>query len=350
MTAVMFLVIPIYENYKFNGSGKFPDSLYSVNLPFYIFLWIAGLFFTNNYSKPFPKLTSLFYGMLLGTLSISVVYAFLGEDLRASRALIIIGGVFNFIVLFFVRWLWQIIKFKRVNLYNKSVHGIITVGDSSDVQDLNSLLNKNTDSFVIRGYAGTKQEEELKENFLGHYNRLSQILNLYPTEELIFVTEKVSWKEVISTMENYRQKYTYKFFNNKAYFALGSNSKNAAGEVFTNAVNFSLNRSEMRYNKRFSDIVISMLLLPFSLLLFIWVKKKGNFFRNIFRVLGGKKTWVAYAHQGIPELPKIKTGVLLTVYDDNIEKGMQADIEYARNYSSLKDVILFVKNIPHLGD
>ncbi len=106
----------------------------------------------------------------------------------------------------------------------------------------------------------------------------------------------------------------------------------------------------MRYNKRFSDIVISMILLPLSLFLFIWVKKKGDFFRNIFQVLGGKKTWVAYANPDNPELPKIKTGILSTTYEENMDSRMQADIEYARNYSSLKDVILFMKNIQHLGD
>ena len=91
MSGIMLVLIPFYETLKFNGNGRFPDSLYTFNLPIYIFLWLAGLFFTNNYSKPFPKLTSLFYGMLLGTISISVFYEFLSEDLRSSRALIFMG-------------------------------------------------------------------------------------------------------------------------------------------------------------------------------------------------------------------------------------------------------------------
>jgi GT2 family glycosyltransferase len=350
MSGVMLLIIPLYEDFKFNGDSKFPDSLYTVNLPVYIFLWLAGLFFTNNYSKPFSKVTSLFYGMLLGTLSISVVYAFLGVEFRASRALILIGGLFNFFALFLVRWIWQMIKYRGFTMYNKNAHRIIAIGDANDIVALTRLLNKNTDAFIVNGYAGTLQEEELQDNFLGHYSRLPKILNLFPTEELIFVTEKISWKEVISTMENYKHKYTYKFFNTGAYFALGSNSKNAAGEVFTKAVNFSLNRAEAKYNKRFTDIVISFMMIPASLILFIRVNKKGNLFANIVGVLRGKKTWVGYADPSRDDLPKTRIGIVKTTYESDPDEIIIADKEYAKNYTSLKDVIILLKHVSHLGD
>ncbi len=350
MCGVMFLIIPLYESYKFNGESKFPESLYTVNLPIYILLWLAGLFFTNNYSKLFSKLASLFYGMLLGTLSISVVYAFLDLDFRASRALILIGGLFNFIALFLLRWLWQMLRYRSFTTYNNNSHHILIIGDSSDVRELNTLLDKNTDSFQISGYAGTRQEEELNPDFLGHYNRLPEILDLYPVQELIFVTGKISWKEVIATMGKYGHKYTYKFFNSNAFFALGSNSKNAAGEVFTNAVNFSLNNAEARYNKRFTDIVLSLMIILLSPFLFIWVKNKANFLSNILNVLRGKKAWVGFTEPGFDLLPKIKPGVVNTSYESGAALVNAADMEYARMYTSLKDVIILMRNIHHLGD
>ncbi len=349
MTGVMFILIPIYEDFKFSGDGKFPHSLFTVNLPVYIFLWIAGLFFTNNYAKPFPKATSLFYGMLLGTISISVVYAFLSEDFRASRALILIGAIANFIILLLVRWVSQLFKYRRINFYNRNAHRIITIGDSSDIKELTGLLQKNTDTFYMTGYAGTRQEEELEEAFLGHFTRLSKILRLYKTEELIFVTEKISWKEVISVMENYRHRYTYKFFNPKAYFALGSNSKNAAGEVFTSSVNYSLNTTETRYNKRFSDIIVSLVIIILSPLLFLWVNRKLNFFSNIFNVLRGRKTWVGFSNTTFNNLPKMRPGILKTTEETDPDRISLSDADYAKNYSSLKDVIIILKNIRLLG-
>lgn len=350
MLVVMLLIIPWYEAVKFNGLGKFPDSLYSVNLPIYIFLWLAGLFFTNNYSKPFPKGTSMFYGMLLGTLSISVFYAFLSEDLRASRAIILIGGFLNFVVLLLTRWMMQMIRNRRIGIYNRNAHRIITIGNAADMEALSRLLHRNTDAFSMNGFAGTNQNEELIPSFLGHLNNLSKILKLYETEELVFTTEKISWKEVIGIMDHNRHHYTYKFFNSQAFFALGSNSKNAAGEVFTLAVNYALNTQETRYNKRFTDLVIALVILFISPLLFLWMHKKMGFLRNIISVISGTRTWVGFADATNSNMPKLKTCVLKTTYENSPEQILNADNEYARSYTSLKDVIIILKNLPQLGN
>ncbi len=350
MTAIMFLVISIYEDFKFHGFGRFPESLYKFNLPVYIFLWLAGLFFTNNYAKAFPKTASLFYGMLLGTISISVFYAFLGEDFRASRALILIGGAANFLVLFLLRWVWQLLQYKRLNWYNKEFQRIVAVGDALDLTALSQLMLKNTDSFRINGYAGTQQTEELNPDFLGHYTRLDKILTLYPSDELIFVTNKISWKEVISMMEKSGNRFTYKFFNEQVYFAIGSNSKNAAGEVFTSSVNYALNTQESKYNKRFTDIVIALTLLPLSPVLFVFVRHKLGFFANILNVIRGRKTWVGISQSNVVTLPKIRPGVLKTSYSIHEKDTIASDMEYAKNYSSLNDVIILLKRIQRLGD
>ncbi len=350
MTAVMFVLIPWYESIKFNGLGKFPDIIYTVNLPLYISLWLLGLFFTNTYAKPFPKGATLFYGLLLGTLSISVAYAFFSEALRASRALLLIGGMMNFIALFLFRWILQTMRYRRLGVYNSNAHRILTVGDGEDVTELIQLLQKNTTDFKIIGYAGTNQDEELLDGFLGHLSRIPKILSLYKTDELIFVTTKVSWKDVISTMDQFKQKYTYKFFNRKDFFALGSNSKNAAGEVFTSSINYALNSQETKYNKRFTDIVLSLILLPISLIILLWVKKRSRFFANIWNVLRGKKTWVRFSNLNNNNLPKIRTGVVCTSYETDETEWYSADQEYAKNYTSLKDVVIILKNLSHLGD
>ncbi len=350
MTSIMLLLIPWYEAVKFNGIGRFPEILYTINLPIYIFLWMAGLFFTNNYAKEFPRGISLFYGTALGTLSISVVYAFLSEDMRASRALILIGGFLNFTALFLLRWIVQLVRYRRIRMYNTYQHRIITIGDEADVLELTHLMQKNIDNFNLIGFAGTNQKEELKHGFLGHFIRLPQILQLYKTEELIFVTQKVTWKEVISTMEMYQQKFTYKFFNREAYFAIGSNSKNAAGETFTRGINYALNTTETKYNKRFTDIVLSIILLAISPALLPWIPNRINLLANIGKVLRGKKTWVGFSFPENPNLPKTKIGILKTTVDTNESNGHVADNEYAKNYTSLKDVLIILKNISQLGN
>ncbi len=349
MMLVMYMLIPWYEDVKFDGSGHFPDALWLVNMPLYIALWMLGLFFTNNYSKSFPRITSILYGMVLGTLSISVVYAFLSEDLRASRAIILMGASLNFLFLFLARWLWQMIRYRKIRWYNQSAQALLVIGDGADAVQLQSLLQRNVEHFRIIGFAGTRQEEELNPSFLGHYSRLLRILKLYTTDELIFTCDKVSWKEMIATMEQYRKRYTYKIFDATTNFTLGSNSKNAAGEVFTEALIYSLNTREAKYNKRFTDIVISLILLPLTPVLIGWVDHKAGLIRNIFSVLQGKKTWVGYARPDNKTLPPLKLNIICTTYSTHPDEICAANSAYAQTYSSVRDVILVLRNSKHLG-
>jgi GT2 family glycosyltransferase len=347
--AAMWLIIPLYEAYKFDGNGQFPSGLYYINLPVYTGLWILGLYFTNNYAKPFPKFISILYGTVLGAIFISVVYAFLEEDLRSSRALILIGTVINCIVLFLYRWIWQMIRNRKLSFYNQGWNNVLLLGDAEEKSVLEGLLQKNIDRYELIGYSGTEQKEELNPAFLGHYTKLPGILKLYNVNELVFTDSKIYRKEIIQFMENNGKRYTYKIFDPAGNFALGSNSKNAAGELFTGTLNYSLSSSEARYDKRFTDVILSILAIALSPLIFWWLKKKNGFFVNIFDVLRSKKTWVGYAQPG-GTLPVLKQQVIKTTYEFDPELMRSADIQYARNYSSVRDVILMLRNLSHLGD
>jgi GT2 family glycosyltransferase len=349
MLLTMLVIIPGYESYKFEGAGQFPGGLYSINLPMYIGLWIAGLYFTNNYSKPFPRFISLLYGMILGAVFISVVYAFLEESLRSSRALIIIGTAANCLMLFLYRWIWQIFSSRSFSFYNKASNRVLFIGDADGKDEFEKLLKKSNGRYELLGFAGTRQEEELQNGFLGHYTKLGKMLRLYKVNELVFTSTGIFTKEIIHFMEEHGKRFTYKIFDLNGQYALGSNSKNAAGELFTETPDFSLSTSEARYNKRFTDIILTIFLVPLSPLVFWWLKRKKGLLVNIFDVMRSRKTWVGYARAD-KNLPQVKPHIIKTTYESDPEMVRNTDLQYARNYSSVRDVILILRNLAHLGD
>lgn len=107
--------------------------------------------------------------------------------------------------------------------------------------------------------------------------------------------------------------------------------------------------------KRILDFTIAILLFMISPVIVLFQKKKDNFFKNIFSVFYGQKTWVGYIEPIDSRiLPSIKPGVLpcsgeLTENSDadTVEKE---NLYYARNYTWWKDLEVILKNLSNLSE
>jgi hypothetical protein len=99
-----------------------------------------------------------------------------------------------------------------------------------------------------------------------------------------------------------------------------------------------------------------MLFIPVSPVLCLFVKNKRNFFRNIFYVLSGNKTWVGYASApNIKLLPKLKKGVVTPAIAEKDAPFNETTIQklnflYAKDYSIEKDLLIVFKAIRHWGN
>ncbi|MDQ3073649.1 MAG: glycosyltransferase, partial [Bacteroidota bacterium] len=81
------------QTIKYIPGGKYyPPELMNLWVPFYILLWMMGLFVSGGYQKPY-SFRKIIRGAGIGTLSIITLYAFLDEGHRFSRAIIGFGAV-----------------------------------------------------------------------------------------------------------------------------------------------------------------------------------------------------------------------------------------------------------------
>jgi hypothetical protein len=148
----------------------------------------------------------------------------------------------------------------------------------------------------------------------------------------------------------------YKIAPEDSLSIIGSNSINTSGDLYIININ-AIDKIYNKRNKRFLDIITSLLLFGiFPVGIFI-IKSSFGYFKNIFLVLFGKKTIVGYYHYddvSIDKLPEIKKGILnptdafrtRKINKDTIEK---LNLIYARDYKIYNDLNIIFRGFKNLG-
>ncbi len=355
--AGMFLVKEYWEHaFKYVDGTYYPITFMTVNSLVYSLLWIGGLYLAGAYEKP-RSFLSILNGIILGTLAISVFYAFVPESYRFSRALILLGSISAMILAYANRLFIYTIKNKKINLAMSVDTKTIIVGNKNEVSRVQDLLIKSKATCEYAGYVSIDAGEETDDHFLGNVNQLAEIVDLFKVEEIIFCSKDISAQQIILWMGNiHKPDIQFKIVPEESLFIIGSNSKNAPGDFYTLEINLSLNTPVQLKKKRIFDILISIALIPVSPVLLIFINKRFNYFSNIFKVLFGEKTWVGYAAvENNKVLPKIKKGVL-TPLDSFGKKNInnitaqKLNFLYAKDYSIEKDLLILIGGLSRLGN
>ena len=352
----MFLVKEYWvHNVKAIDGDYFPITFMTVNSIVYSTLWVCGLYLAEAYEKP-RSFLSILNGILFGTLSISVFYAFAPEGYRFSRGVIVLGALSAMLIAYINRLIVYSIRNKKVNLGMVVDTKTIIVGNINEVLRVQDLLIKSKAKCEYAGYVSIDSGKETDDHFLGNVNQLAEIVELFKVEEIIFCSKDISAQQIIQWMGNiHKHDIQFKIVPEESLFIIGSNSKNAPGDFYTLEINLSLNIPIQLKKKRIFDILVSVLLIPISPLLLLFVNKRFNYFSNIFKVLFGEKTWVGYADFDNNNLPQIKKGVLTpldSLGKKNINKvtAQKLNFLYAKDYSIEKDLFILLGGITRLGN
>jgi len=353
----LFLIKEYWEhNVKaIDGGSYFPIEFMTVNSVVYSVLWVAGLYIAGAYEKP-RSFLSILNGIIFGSLSISVFYAFVPEGYRFSRAVILLGTLSAMFIAYINRLIVYSIRNKKINLAMELGTKTIIVGNKNEVLRVQDLLIKSKANCEYAGYVSIDLGEETDDHFLGNVNQLSEIVELFKVEEIIFCSKDLSAQHIIEWMGTIRKPdIQFKIVPEESLFIIGSNSKNTPGDFYTLEINLSLNTPIQLKKKRIFDILVSIILIPISPILLLFVNKRFNYFSNIFKVLFGEKTWVGYAEFDNHNLPKIKSGVLTPL--DSIGKkninnitAQKLNFLYAKDYSIEKDLFILIGGITRLGN
>jgi GT2 family glycosyltransferase len=356
MTGGVFLVKNFWENqFIYPDGGHYPQNFVQFVIPVYLLLWLISLYFSGAWDKPI-RIIKVLQGVLTGTVLILLFYALFPENLRFSRAQILVDTVWGLLMLPLVRYLFSLTGWESFQVGEKQNKRFLVIGDQQEANRVAVILN---DSYLKPEFIGLINSYENKpkpDGFIGNLNQVQDIITIYRIDEVIFCSKNVSHQSIIDMMAEWKsEKIDYKIAPEDSLSIIGSKSIHTQGELYTVDIN-SIDKPVNRRNKALFDVTTALLFLTLYPLEIFVVKRPFSFLINIFAVLFRRKTWVSYspAIKGLHHLPPLKSGVLCP--EDGLKQKEPPDemiekinLLYARDYSLLKDVNIIFHGFTYLG-
>ena len=354
-----------WARYYYNDPGYYDPVFVFFNIPFYTLIWLGSVFFTGGYDEPY-NLRRLVRGLVIGTVLLSAVYGFLPLHLRPSRAIVLLGAVWAVTALTGLRMAIHFFRQGNFKVGLARPENLVIVGSEAESGRVRQLLAR---AQVRKNIIGTVSPEKTAEggSFLSSLNRLDEIVQIFKIEEVIFCSADVSAEQIMHWMARLGSGVDIKIVPRESISIIGSSSKNTAGELYTIEIKYNIATPMARRNKRMFDILLALTFLLFYIFIIFFIKQPTGFFKNIFFVLSGKKSWVGYA---LPEsapndisekanparalLPSLKPGVLTPLdalggRQPDRTTIQRLDFLYAKDYDIWRDVEVVWKGSRYLG-
>ncbi|MCX7987205.1 MAG: glycosyltransferase [Bacteroidales bacterium] len=347
---------PLSESIKFEEGIHYPSFYLTIIVPCYILIWFLSMLFAGVYDKPY-RLDKVVRGIGVGTVIILAIYALLPEGLRYSRLLIVSGAVWSLFSLTLFRYLLHLSGIKAFQLFNAKRKKVIVVGSKEEYERIRQLLSQTLINIEILGFVSSELENDRDE--LGTVNQLSDIVQVYGVDEIIFSGKDLSSQQIIHHMIHLKPSgLEYKIAPPEGMSVIGSNSINTAGDLYLVQIN-TINMPTSRRLKRLFDLIASILLLLSYPFIFLLYRNKIQLLKNITNVLLGKRTWVGYWQdtKGYPfaadDLPPIKKGILSPadgIKRQGLSPEMMAKLNvfYAKDYKFVNDFNILRKGLLYI--
>ncbi len=331
----------------------YPTTYLQIVVPVYVLVWVFSVFISSGYDKPL-RISKSVRGLLIGSLIIAIIYAFLPESLRFSRAIILLGTGWAIVATSLTHLFSNWFSSGSFEMGENRNANLIIVGSENEAERVLGIINQ---SGLVKNYIGAVTSSAT-DSSLGTVDQLKEIAAVFDIDEIIFCSRNISTRQIISWMVDLGPKIDYKTVPESSQSIIGSNSKNTAGDLYAVDLNLQINSSSGKRNKRLFDLIFGLLIL-FASPMLMWFQQKTGLFSNCLSVLFGKKSWVGYSPFGGRdstdfELPVIKKGILHPAGEIGVDELNNTTLNklnflYARDYSTLKDLTILLRNWRLLG-
>lgn len=323
------------------------------NFPIYVLSWVFCTYLRGGYDQ-LARHRHLITGVGLGTLVIATFYAFLPQELRFSRMLILLGTLWTVVAMYTTRSLQSWMRAGTIFWSHHPPLQVAIVGEVAESKRVYDLLHQSGIDFKYRGQILPNESEEIGQAILGSVSQIGDLVEMYDINELIFCGKDIPHAVIMKNMQQMGKKLSYKIVPQYSNYIIGSSSKNTAGELYTMQMSFKISNSIRRRNKRVLDIVYTTIFLVLLPVVIFIVKDKIGFLSNMMQTILGKRTWVGYyPHPQNNQLPNLKTAILTPVDKISTTPDIAAiykmNFFYAKDYSSRLDWQIITKAIPNLG-
>jgi len=360
-TVTIFSGILILKNYwehsiKVTEGVIYPEIFMKLVVPIYILIWQGAVYLNGGYERP-VNLGKIVRGVLGGTAIILIFYALLPETYRFSRALLLLGALWTITVTVLIRLALHFSKLRDFRLSTVAKKRFVIIGNSDETERVSSLLKETNINPSFLGFVSPNEIVKAP-NFLGTVDQLTEVIEIYKIDEIIFCSKDLSSQKIIDLMSELGDfKVDFKIAPPESLYLIGSNSIDTSGDLYVVDIN-SIGKTINKRNKRILDLGISVSVIAALPVLLFLVKKPVSLIVNVALVLASKKSWVGY-HSGNnlefteTKLPRIKPGVLtpadvLRKKELNSETINRLNLLYSKDYRTLNDLHILVKGLRNL--
>ena len=339
-------------DYWRNAAIQFPEYVFYISIPLYIFVFILFAWLIGVYDKGIRN-HIIWKATIFASIFILVIYALLPKDWQFSRLFILTASLVFVLQHYLVLITQNLLKTHKIGLPSTPKKHFAIIGDQAEFIRVKKILELTypTIESIIGVYIAKNYEEASGSNL-----QLNEIIQVHTINEIIYCAKDVSAKDIIEGMTKIEsQDIEFKIAQPNSSYLIGSNSIDNSGDFY--ALNFSaLSKAENIRSKRLFDFFFSIILLLLSPILLVIIKFKVKFISNLFRILSGKKSFVGYLNQSDgtkTNLPKIKPGILepFSASEElTTDKKEELNLLYAKQYSFIFDFEVLVRKWKLLGE
>lgn len=352
IVAGLSLIKSIWAIWYFNDPGYYDHA--PVRLLFFCIggIWVYFLWFFGHYDKR-SAIQNTINGILWGSLVILSIYALLPETLRASRAIIVFGLFWTFILVSISKKIHSLLSTNSQLAMEKGNLAIVAYKENA--LKLEALVRYSLPD-LENIYFVTPDQKFDKGFFNNSLENLKPMIHSLRINDVVFSSEDVSFKEIIHTMSHSGSNVRYRIGGDDSLSIIGSDDKNSQGKLYSFDLPYKVGTEQNLRYKRVADVIVAVILLLFSPFLFIIAGLKLSIFSNLINVIIGKMTLVGYGgtNEDFNFLPILKQAVIKFPYTNKIipytpEYFKSENKAYATNYNVWNDLGIILKNLDKLG-
>jgi len=314
------------------------------------FVYVLCLYLNGHYDEK-SNFAQLMKGWLFGGLMSFLVYSFLPEEFRFSRAIIFL----SFLATLFLLWISKRARNRIMtgdwSFVDSDARRVLLVGSKESVASVSPQFQNNNTNVNLIGSLSPVIDFD-KTVHLGSLDSIKEIAKFENPNEIVFCSGDISNSKIFKTMSDLGGAYSYRISSQDNENIIGSDSKNRSGIWYSSNINFDINSPEKKRQKRVFDIIMCLLLVVIFPFVLIFLKNRKAILSNIIFVLFGQKTWIGYSNPyNSSMLPSIRNSVFeyrnVDAQNDKTQSPNEINLEYAQNYNVWNDFVsLLYKLMP----
>jgi O-antigen biosynthesis protein len=239
---LFILIILLWEKYKFEGGYKYPDLFTYLVVPSYSIITVFSIFLAGGYKIP-SRIINTIKGIIIGTIILLVIYALLPQDLRFSRAVIVICGITALIIIPLYHSILAMTGLQIIeNPFTKARRTVIA-GDDTGFNNIRQLIIDSQLNNNVVGRVSIKPED-IGPEVLGNIDQIKEVIRVNRIDEVIFSTREISASMIINSMHLLSDSnITLKIAPSGEKLIIGSSTANHNGEIYSVDHSLFKNRS-----------------------------------------------------------------------------------------------------------